>query len=299
MALQLKIEVTERAANCSGFTVSETTGAYDADANAGGYGTPNPVREDYTAVLMADRVNSTGSTAVDTADTNVSPAKWTVTTEKDGYYDILLVLATPYNGFNAYGKNQVRLYNGSLYVSNDAVPMQRTWQAEELDAVLLTAGIYNADSLNGNVVLQLVSDSDMDITNALADLGVESDVNSQMPVYIEQAGYSEEPDANWTKIVNVNQYPLLAANTGAYYARKSNLVYCHTDKCKLNRDTTFAATDCANCSTDDSDMLAYYQVERAYKGSIYNFGLGNYTKAGDQIEMAQSICESNGGGCNC
>lgn len=296
MALELKIEVTERAANCSGFTVADTTGAYEATENPTGYGAPNPERAAYKAVLMADRTNSNGSTAIDVPE---GIAEWEVPTTQDGYYDLLLVLSTPFNLFSSYAKNKVRIYNNALYLSTATVGMQKAWTAGEIDLVLQQAGIYDATTMNGAGLLADIGVTGNDLMYVLADQFVDQSVLDNIPSYIEAAGLSEEPDSNWLKIVTIDQYPFLTSGTDAYFARIPHHSWCYTDKCKLNRDTAFAASNCDSCEDDTAAMMAYYLVEQAYKGSIYNFGLKNYTKAGDQIEMAQRICEEKGGNCGC
>ncbi len=271
MALELKIEVTERAANCAGFTVADTTGVYNDPDNLTGYGAPNPERSAFTAVLLADRINSGGSTQL-AATFNTESGEGNVPTSQDGYYDILLALAPQFSLFNAYAKNQVRVYEGVLYVSTVATSMQREWTPSEIDQVLLTAGIYDSDTLDGITVLDAIGGSGIDIQTALLGLGVPQETIDAMPVHIATAGLDLEPDSNWIKVTNIKDYPQLAVNTGAYFTRIPYLVYCHTDKCRLNRDTEFAASDCLNCGKDDTSMITYYKTERAYKGAVYNFG---------------------------
>lgn len=299
MALELKIEVTERAANCSGFTVADTTGLYDAADNMGGYGDVNPERAVFAAVLLANRVNSSGSVSVQvTPEVGDAPSTWNVATPQDGYYDLLLVLANEYNPLSSYQKNQVKLYKDALYRAVVAVPV-KTWGSEELDMILTEAGLYDADTITGAAVLDHIAGSGMDIMTALAEMGVAPEGLAVIPASIEEAGLLTEPTEGWVKINTIQDYPLLVSNTGAYFARKQHLAFCHTEKCRLNRDTAFAASDCSGCNTDDTELVSYYKTERAYKGAIYNFGMGNYVKAGDQIEKAEAICKSKTGGCNC
>lgn len=305
MALEIKIKVKSRSADGKTFTVEDTTGAYNAADNLTGYGGANPNRIEFRSVFFADMVNSSGVTATEaTGNSAEQSVAWVVNSPNDGYYDMLLVLARQFNLFRKYENAAITFYNGKLYqaktVSSTLHP--RTWTGDEINTVLQAAGIYNAGSIDGPNVLNILSrnNSDFDIMDALTSLNVAPDVLLQMPAFITLAGFTQAPDLHWEEISSIAGYPLTISGTEAYYARSQYLHTAYTEKCKLNRDTAFASTDCSTCCGGDetADMLSYYKVERAYKGAISNFGLGNYLKGGDQIEMAQRLCE-NGKCCSC
>lgn len=97
MALQLKIK--KDGITTTGFLViKDVTGDYDATTNPGGYGTPNPDRDEVALVVRAfnNRYDSSASVVsnnVEVTPDNTDPliaANWNVTINKQGWYKVVL-----------------------------------------------------------------------------------------------------------------------------------------------------------------------------------------------------------------
>lgn len=93
--MALSINIVKSSLNSDGtvMNLSDDTGAYNVSTNPGGYGTPNPDRNQVAIFLLAYNKRSDGDVSLSIASYNKTTATtWAVTLNKDGWQQV-----------NAYG----------------------------------------------------------------------------------------------------------------------------------------------------------------------------------------------------
>ncbi|UCD06999.1 MAG: hypothetical protein JSW41_04160 [Candidatus Aenigmatarchaeota archaeon] len=124
MALEQQICHTSNTADCEVFTITDQTGTYDAVDNPGGYGAPNPLRNDLALYLLGYKYKEGEDDEDITAVINNTDPQnvtyWEIANSEDGYYYFDLLTINIWDNLTSYVVDDLVFHNQVFYKALNA-----------------------------------------------------------------------------------------------------------------------------------------------------------------------------------